>query len=882
MQGSETEDELLPSPEQNDDDFAGEDVEDTASDEEVEDDTLQTSEMRKVLRELQEDVFEQSYAPENLETSDAREPGGEDVEMHPPPRPAFTDLHDHSEEIPHHFSPVMDDLSLMLGLWCIESGVTNSSYSALLHILDEVNDVAQLRKLPRSLSTLKSNTKRQFPLLKMRRKRIPLQEDKLATDPAKQNRGMGLNSPSSWIYWIDLQDLFSTMLSSDEFRRRLHIGMAEFVTEDSQLWDSRSWASSIRASSGDFAHYPDKSPIFPSDFVYYRCDDHRCACHSDERPLHVGRVLEFGRDYRNETQVKGGILLRIQSALTHSEAMMEFQSLMSDSELILVEKSRRDYPLIPESHVIRREPSVYLDYVSGGIMNQPATAVPSSYLFFVRRIFNPQRGEIRPLQETHPPRGELEIAQFGRSYLVDTFKSGKCISVPYNCFVDGFGLYRRAYRSLLGIYVIPAGLDLHDQSRLSNIFPVTLGPHGSDTDDVVNALTSLRHLDRGVSMHINGVETVLCAFTLAFLGDMQQQNENAGIKRHNATKGCRFCLIDQENQGNLQYDHVKNGRYHYQTAQLRQIADSKSSRTAKERFCKTWGITVEPPPLAKLTPALDLILSRPADPVHSEFQGIARMAHHFLLDAILTAGAKQLYAREIRKFPFPPGWSRLQSPLHHLQSYQMQEHGRVSVIIPLLLRCWLKDEHVNPKYKAAVGKEFMKPAPEAIVSVYAALAKINSVTMTYSVTTDDRENLETILLNGRRLFQRMVEAAVMAYRNSSRSASEQSQSLMGTPQPRDARSVSVESLTSVFNAQGNVEDSNEVLSGQQSSRSTKRSNEFKALLSRPNVHVAKHFNILAEEYGVPYAANVFAGEMTHKEVLILTSGCLHLDSILPC
>lgn len=170
MQGSETEDELLPSPEQNDDDFAGEDVEDTASDEEVEDDTLQTSEMRKVLRELQEDVFEQSYAPENLETSDAREPGGEDVEMHPPPRPAFTDLHDPFEEIPHHFSPVMDDLSLMLGLWCIESGVTNSSYSALLHILDEVNDVAQLRKLPRSLSTLKSNTKRQFPLLKMRRK----------------------------------------------------------------------------------------------------------------------------------------------------------------------------------------------------------------------------------------------------------------------------------------------------------------------------------------------------------------------------------------------------------------------------------------------------------------------------------------------------------------------------------------------------------------------------------------------------------------------------------------------------------------------------------------------------------------------------------------
>ena len=38
-----------------------------------------------------------------------------------------------------------------------------------------------------------------------------------------------------------------------------------------------------------------------------------------------------------------------------------------------------------------------------------------------------------------------------------------------------------------------------------------------------------------------------------------------------------------------------------------------------------------------------------------------------LVENILTAQAKKKYAAELRGFHFPPGWGRLQSPIHHLK-----------------------------------------------------------------------------------------------------------------------------------------------------------------------------------------------------------------------
>jgi hypothetical protein len=54
------------------------------------------------------------------------------------------------------------------------------------------------------------------------------------------------------------------------------------------------------------------------------------------------------------------------------------------------------------------------------------------------------------------------------------------------------------YRSLLGVYVIPAGLRAYEQMSRSNVLAITLGPHASNMEDVVAALSGLGQIDRGM------------------------------------------------------------------------------------------------------------------------------------------------------------------------------------------------------------------------------------------------------------------------------------------------------------------------------------------------------------------------------------------------
>ena len=58
-------------------------------------------------------------------------------------------------------------------------------------------------------------------------------------------------------------------------------------------------------------------------------------------------------------------------------------------------------------------------------------------------------------------------------------------------------------------------------------------------------------------------------------------------------------------------------------------------------------------PLLKISPALEIITSRPLDPAHSEFGGIAKQVQWLLTDLILTDEGSEAYLAELRHFPFP-------------------------------------------------------------------------------------------------------------------------------------------------------------------------------------------------------------------------------------
>src|SRR4029077_11190364 len=132
-------------------------------------------------------------------------------------------------------------------------------------------------------------------------------------------------------------------------------------------------------------------------------------------------------------------------------------------------------------------------------------------------------------------------------------------------------------------------------------------------------------------------------FTLCYTGDMPQQQENAGFKTQRADLGCRFCFIKAPERNNLDFDIQTLGRYHHQTIAMRKEKDSLRTKTAREDFMRDNGMA-ESAPLTRISPALDLILTRPPDPAHSEYAGQAKLMHALLLETILTTAGARSYA----------------------------------------------------------------------------------------------------------------------------------------------------------------------------------------------------------------------------------------------
>ena len=313
---------------------------------------------------------------------------------------------------------------------------------------------------------------------------------------------------------------------------------------------------------------------------------------------------------------------------------------------------------IPESHA-HHHVSVHLDLDFGECFDNPSPKHGSAssrirhpkytkaaeldndcHDHFIRRVVQRQvignkwTEVVTPLCHTHPIRGELETAYYGRSLYEHVWDQSKphvrpLRSVPFTLFIDGFGVYRNSYRSLMGVYVTPCGLKASDRLGSGHDVPLILGPHGSDFGDVVKGLGTLTDLDRGVLMDVDGTETLVCAWTLAFIGDMPQQAENSGFKGPRAHKFCRARYAGAGNWTS-NFDHVKHGRFHHQVSRMHATM-ATLSESEKLQYGTQWGINGFPA-LSTIAPALDIILSRPFDPAHSEYKGLFELAHFLLRD----------------------------------------------------------------------------------------------------------------------------------------------------------------------------------------------------------------------------------------------------------
>lgn len=204
----------------------------------------------------------------------------------------------------------------------------------------------------------------------------------------------------------------------------------------------------------------------------------------------------FDRDYNTPAEIQ----------LAINKASVEEQKKLDDSAIRrgkTVEKAIRSNKPIPKARPRKPGPSRFAPACQPPRMDD--RYIPHD--FIVRTILRVQQKHVRSFRLSHPIRAEIELQEYTREVLVREFvkQTGRppVFSLPHLTFIDAFGVYRNMYRSLTGIYLIPSALPLRERSRMHNVFAITLGPHGSNIDDVLAKIEpASKALEKGIEADI--------------------------------------------------------------------------------------------------------------------------------------------------------------------------------------------------------------------------------------------------------------------------------------------------------------------------------------------------------------------------------------------
>lgn len=555
------------------------------------------------------------------------------------------------------------DFATALGIYCIDNQVSRKQYTALLEMLKllKTDGSAKIDALPNQVDVLKARTREFLPTIEMRSKEVVLNPKKLSTTRRISSTIKNI-VPSQDLFYINPQDMFRRVVSS-KLTDKMHFGMAQLVDSPTEAWHARQWAGSIRTTSGDFVFYPVsesgddiQEPIFPGDFIEFRCGFPACGCHKTSKTTHNGQVFAVYRDHRQDRRLGevGDTTTEVEIMPLNSVVLLVGRLSPGVDILKTIKKHKRDIKVNPleaadllkgeqilrmdpveyidANSVIRRLDDISLDYAFGSQVQFDDDPEPSSSS--IRRVYHRKQGWFLPACQVPPVPGVLEVNQFTRKGLINLFVGQKARSVPVYNFNDGFALYRTLHKSIMGCYLFMMALPKTEHTRQINVLPVTLGPHGANFEDVTKALAPLRALERGIKMLINGEEMTVCVPILAFIGDMPQALENSGCLGVGANLSCRFCMVPVQERGDLQYDTIANRRGHYEMLRLRRALNNNSSKRAQQAFSTAYGISLQKPAARNLAPALDIIGGCPGDTAHSENGGMAKMAHSLLLDIV--------------------------------------------------------------------------------------------------------------------------------------------------------------------------------------------------------------------------------------------------------
>jgi hypothetical protein len=254
-------------------------------------------------------------------------------------------------------------------------------------------------------------------------------------------------------------------------------------------------------------------------------------------------------------------------------------------------------------------------------------------------------------------------------------------------YYDDFGTYRNVYHSLGGVYLQFGNMPTHQRKLLKNHFVLGFVPFGCNFDEfILPFVYEMKEFEQGKVMKVNGQDAWVMAGLGVVTSDLPQGNDLTGIKRHNANKGCRTCLVPHELLTKFDQDIPNISRYHHITnEQFKEILQENVS-SAKERLCTKYGLRLRPSILDKLK--RDRHLQSPQDAYHATAGKIGRLLR--LTCELFSREGENDFIKSWKDFEKPKKWSRLPNPISHRDSFMMSDYLRLAMIMPYILQRFLK------------------------------------------------------------------------------------------------------------------------------------------------------------------------------------------------
>ncbi|CAB4445399.1 unnamed protein product [Rhizophagus irregularis] len=141
-------------------------------------------------------------------------------------------------------------------------------------------------------------------------------------------------------------------------------------------------------------------------------------------------------------------------------------------------------------------------------------------------------------------------------------------------------------------------------------------PFGGKFKDFIRPfLKELKELEKGKIINIQGEDTLVVAGLGFVTADLPQGNDLAGVMRHNAKKGCRFCMIEKHESLKSFDDLSKELRYHQLMDREFEKILSSNSLTEQKVLCSELGLKNQKPVLDDLM--FDRLLQTPHDIYHA-------------------------------------------------------------------------------------------------------------------------------------------------------------------------------------------------------------------------------------------------------------------------